>query len=83
VVDREGLPLPAAVVQIEDLTSLQVRSFITREDGAYYFCDLDPDRDYKLRARYRRVWGPSKTLSRFDSRKEATLNLKIDVKKEE
>lgn len=83
VVDREGNALPAAVVQIEDLSSLQVRSFITMASGAYYFCDLNPDRDYRLRARYRRVWGPAKTLSRFNSRKEVTLNLEIDVRKEE
>jgi hypothetical protein len=83
VVDRQGQPLPRAVVQIEDLTSLQIRSFVTQGDGSYYFFDLSGDRDYKLSARYRRVWGRSRTLSAFDSRKLAIVNLKVDVKKEE
>jgi len=83
VVDREGQPLPRAVVQIEDLSSLQIRSFVTQGDGCYYFFELSGDRYYKLSARYRRVWGPSRTLSAFDSRKMAIVNLKVDVKKEE
>ena len=83
VVDRRASPLPAAFVQIEDEASLEIRSFVTLKDGAYYFMDLDPDRDYRLRARYRNVWGPARTLSRFDSRKGATVDLKIDVLKEE
>lgn len=81
--DREGQPLPRAVVQIEDLSSLQIRSFVTQGDGCYYFFELSGDRYYKLSARYRRVWGPSRTLSAFDSRKMAIVNLKVDVKKEE
>jgi hypothetical protein len=83
VTDREGAPLPSSVVQIEDTATLDIRSFITGSDGAYYFMDLSPDRDYMIRARHRNVWGPAKTLSRFDSRKEANVNLKIDVLKEE
>ena len=83
VVDREGQPLPRAVVQIEDLRSLQIRSFVTRDDGSYFFSDLSCDIDYKLSARYRRVWGSAKTLSAYDSRKVAVINLKVDVKKEE
>ena len=51
VTDREGDPLPSSVVQIEDTVTLNIRSFITRNDGAYYFMDLSPDRDYMIRAR--------------------------------
>jgi hypothetical protein len=83
VADREGQPLPHAVVQIEDLTSLRISSFVTRDDGSYFFWELSCDRDYKLSARYRRVWGRSRTLSVFDSRRLAILNLKVNVKKEE
>jgi hypothetical protein len=83
VLDREGQPLPRAVVQIEDLSSLQIRSFVTQGDGCYHFFALSGDRYYRLSARYRRVWGRSRTLSAFDSRKLAMVNLKVDVKKEE
>jgi hypothetical protein len=83
VTDREGTPLPSTVVQIEDTATLYVRSFITGNDGAYFFMDLDPDRDYILKAHHRNAWSRTKTLSRFDSRKEATVNLKVDGVKEE
>lgn len=74
---REGAPLGSAVVQIEDTATLSIRSFVTRNDGAYYFMDLSPDRDYIIRAHYGNVWGRTKTLSQFDSRKEATVSLKL------
>ncbi|PWU03113.1 MAG: hypothetical protein C5B51_19480 [Terriglobia bacterium] len=83
VTDREGAPLSSTVVQIEDAATLYVRSFMTRNDGTYFFMDLDPDRDYILKAHYRNAWSRAKTLSRFDSRKDATVNLKIDILREE
>src|SRR5579872_6004510 len=39
-----------AVVQLKNTKTLQVRSFITKEDGTYYFLGLSPDVDYELRA---------------------------------
>jgi len=39
-----------AVVQLKNLKSLQIRSFITQENGAYYFHELSPDVDYELKA---------------------------------
>lgn len=83
VTDCKGTPLPSSVVQIEDTATLYVRSSIAGKDGAYFFMELNPDRDYTLRAHYRNAWSRAKTLSRFDSRKEAIVNLRIDVVKEE
>ena len=83
VTDRDGAPLASAVVQIEDTATLGIRSYLTGTDGTYYFIDLDPDRDYTIRARQGNVWGRAKTLSRFDSRKQATINLKIEILREE
>ena len=83
VTDRVGAPLASAVVQIEDTATLGIRSYLTGNDGTYYFMDLDPDRDYTIRARQGNVWGRAKTLSRFDARKQATVNLKIEVLREE
>jgi hypothetical protein len=70
-----------AVVQLKNTKTLQVRSFITQENGTYYFNALSPDVDYEVRAEYQGMSSPTKTLSSFDSRKEATLNLKLDKKK--
>jgi len=70
-----------AVVQLKNLKSLQIRSFITKENGAYYFHELSPDVDYELKADYQGSKSPTKTLSSFDSRRNATINLKMEAKK--
>ena len=66
-----------AVVQIKNLKSLQIRSFITKEDGTYHFFELSPDVDYELKADFKGASSGPKTLSSFDSRKKATINLKL------
>lgn len=70
-----------AVVQLKNTKTLQIRSFITKENGSYYFHELSPDVDYELKADYQGESSPTKTLSSFDSRKNATINLKLNPKK--
>lgn len=70
-----------AVVQLKNLKSLQIRSFITQKDGAYHFNELSPDIDYELHATFSGMASSTKTLSSFDSRKEAIINLKLNPKK--
>jgi len=74
-------PIIGAVVQLKNTKTLQIRSFITKENGAYYFHELSPDVDYELKADYQGSSSPTKTLSSFDSRKNATINLKLNPKK--
>jgi hypothetical protein len=81
--DRSGLPLGGVIVQIEDETTLDFRSYVVQKDGKYRFRGLYSNVEYTLRARYRNVWGPKKTLSKFDSRKNPDVPLSVDVKKEE
>ena len=73
-------PVNGAVVQLKNTKTLQVRSFITQQDGHYYFNGLSPDIDYELRADYQGASSHPKTLSSFDNRKEAVLNLKLEKK---
>ena len=70
-----------AVVQLKNTKTLQVRSFITKDDGTYYFHGLSPDIDYELKADFQGGSSGTKTLSSFDSRKEAIINLKLSAKK--
>ena len=70
-----------AVVQLKNTKTLQVRSFITKDDGTYYFHGLSPDVDYELKADFQGASSGTKTLSSFDSRKEAIINLKLNPKK--
>ena len=78
VVDAQEQPVSGAVVQLKDMRTLQVRSFITQNDGAYHFFGLRPDIDYQLTARFGDMTAAPRTLSIFDNRKEAVMNFKLD-----
>jgi hypothetical protein len=69
-----------AVVYLKNVKTLQVRSFITKEDGLYHFYELSPDVDYELKADLQGATSNAKTLSSFDSRKQAVINLKLNKK---
>src|SRR5690348_1416164 len=55
-------PVSGAVVQLKNTKSLQIRSFITKDDGSYYFHGLSTDVDYELKADYQGASSGSKTL---------------------
>jgi Carboxypeptidase regulatory-like domain len=80
VTSPEDAAVNGAVVQLKNLKTLQIRSFITKDDGTYYFHGLSPDVDYELRADFQGTSSGTKTLSSFDSRKAATINLKLNKK---
>ncbi len=82
VTNLEEKPVVDAVVQLQDMRTLQVRSFISQENGAYHFSELKLDDDYELRADYNGMTSGWKRLSVFDSRKEPVVNLKLDKKQE-
>ena len=81
VTTADESPAPGAVVQLKNIKTLQIRSFIAKENGAYYFHELSPDVDYEVKADLQGASSSSKTLSAFDSRKKATINLKLTPKK--
>lgn len=81
VTDEADNPISGAIVQIENMKTLQIRSFITKEKGNYYFSDLSTDVDYKLHAENHGMVSSTKVLSSFDSRKAANMNLKVDQQK--
>jgi len=76
-------PVPGAIVQLKNMKTLEIRSFITKDNGAYYFHELSPDIDYELTARDKASGelSATKTLSSFDSRTNAVLNLQLHPKK--
>jgi hypothetical protein len=77
VTDAGGNPVPGAVVQLKNLKTLQVRSFIAKEMGDYVFMGLPLDADYEVKAESNGKTSSTKTLSTFDSRTEAKINLQI------
>src|SRR5450755_589760 len=73
----QGEAVNGAVVQLKNVKTPQIRSFITRDNGSYYFHGLNTDVDYQLRADYNGASSGDKTLSSFDNRKTAVMNLKL------
>lgn len=77
VTDADGKPVVGAIVQLKNTRTLQVRSFITKEKGEYYFAGLSKDIDYELKAQFSGKTSASRTLSSFDPKPEPVLNLQI------
>jgi|ERR1700722_13231729 hypothetical protein len=77
VTDAAGNPVPGAVVQLKNTKTLQVRSFIAKDMGEYYFQGLATDVDYELKADSNGKSSGPKILSLFDSHAEAKVNLQL------
>jgi hypothetical protein len=77
VTDAQGKAVAGAVVQLKNTRTLQIRSFITRDKGDYYFSGLSKDVDYELKAQSKGHTSDSKTLSSFDSKAKPVINLQI------
>jgi len=77
VTNDAGDVVNGAIVQLKNTKSLQIRSFITKEQGTYYFHGLSPDVDYELKAEHQGAASPTRTLSSYDNRKQAVINLKL------
>ena len=80
VTDPDDKPVTGAVVQLKDMRTLQVRSFITQEDGSYHFSGLKIDNDYQVKADFNGMTSGPKTLSVFDERRTPVINLKLEKK---
>jgi type 1 fimbria pilin len=80
VSNPDDSPAAGAVVQLENTKTQQIRSYITQEDGKYHFFELSTEVDFRLKADAKGATSGSKTLSSFDSRKKAVVNLKLSSK---
>lgn len=80
VTDAAGNPVPGAVVHLKNTKTLQIRSFIAKEDGSYAFHGLSTNVDFELRAEHDGAASDVRTLSVFDSRNKAVINLRLKKK---
>jgi hypothetical protein len=62
------------------LKTLQVTSFITPADGKYGFHNLSSNIDYEVRADFNELSSDKRSLSVFDSRLDAVINLPLAAK---
>jgi len=60
-----GEALQGVVVQLKDVESLAIRSFITERGGEYRFTQVPTNRDYEVKANFRERWSSAKFVSRF------------------
>ena len=77
VTDASGAPVNKAVVQLKNTKTLQIESFITDAAGHYHFAGLSTDIEYQLKADHDGATSGWKTLSLFNTKKVATINLKL------
>jgi len=74
--DREE-PVQKAVVYLKNTKTLAIKTYITDPDGSYRFPALSTNVDYEVYAEYQGTHSDTKTLSGFDSRKQASITLKL------
>lgn len=78
IFDKADKVVPNAIVYLKNTRSLSVATFIAEQDGSYRFNNLSPNIDYEVRAESNGRKSQVKTLSSFDARKQAHINLKLE-----
>jgi hypothetical protein len=78
VTDANGRAVAGAVIHLKNTKTLQIRSFISKEDGSYSFHGLSTNVEYELKAEHRGATSDVKKLSVFDSRRKVVLDLKLN-----
>ena len=81
VQDKSENLVSESVVFLKNARTNVVRSSYTDNTGKYRFSGLDPNADYEIHAEKEGFQSATHTVTSFDSRKDITLNLKIDKKK--
>lgn len=80
VFDKSEKPIQNGVVFLKNLRTNTVLSHFTDDQGNYRFTGLDPNVEYEIHAEFEGLKSAARTVSPLDSRKEITLNLKVDRK---
>ena len=71
-------PVAQAVVYLKNTKTTAMKTFIVDKDGNYRFAGLAMNVDYEVFAELEGKRSDTKTLSAFDTRAKATINLRID-----
>ena len=80
VVDDREQPLQKAIVYLKNTKNLAIKTYISEPDGSFRFSGLASNIDYEVYAEHEGARSDTKTLSGFDSRRQANINLKIKGK---
>jgi hypothetical protein len=77
VINDAGEAIAGAIVQLKNTKTLQVRSFIAKDKGEYFFHGLSTDVDYEITAEWNGKASNKRVISSFDSHPALTMNLTI------
>ena len=66
-----------AIVYIKNAKTLEMRTYISTDDGSYRFGQLNQDADYTVWAEYQGKKSKERTISSFDTKKVFTVVLRI------
>lgn len=80
IMANDNAPIAGAVVYLKNTKTLAIRTFVSDDKGNYRFASLSPNVDYEIYAEYKGTKSDTKTLSAFDSRPTAVMNLKVNAK---
>lgn len=80
VVNAQDAPVQKAIVYLKNTKTLAIKTYISEPDGTYRFPGLAANVDYEVYAEHEGARSPVKTLSGFDSRKQANITLKLSGK---
>ena len=74
-------PVTDAVVYLKNPKTLDIKTYITAENGSYRFPALPMNADFEIYAERGGKRSETKRLSSFDSRRQVSIALHIDVSK--
>ncbi len=78
VTGADSNPVDGAVVQLNDTRTLQIRSFVTKDDGAYHFAGLSTNDEYEIHAEHDGASSGKKRLDVFNRKKIAKIDLRLN-----
>jgi hypothetical protein len=77
VYNRQDAPVAKAIVYLKNTKTLAIKTYISEADGSYRFPALSMNVDYEVYAESNGARSDTKTLSGFDSRRQANITLKL------
>jgi hypothetical protein len=81
VCNKGGTPIQGAVVYLKDEKSLEVKSYLSDEQGHFHFRQLSMSLDYDLWAELNGKRSKTKNISQFNSKPDLRYKLKLPVSK--
>lgn len=78
VMDKAESPVKDAVVYLKNRKTNKILTYVADAAGAYRFPNLSRKEDYEVYAELKDQKSPVKTLSSFDSRTNAKINLYVE-----